>query len=128
MRKRLKADFVGDFADPDMWIEQALLGALDADTSEIIGEVEPGSLLELLAEIKGAHVHSLRLGREGEILGIVWGDEFSSPGNDRGLGVFTAEDNLVCDDREMLCEDLEQLLHRLVLFRRKDPGMEVGFA
>ena len=59
MREGLKAHIIGDFADPEMRIEQKRLRFFHANPAQIIGEGQARRFLEHLAEIKGAHVHRL---------------------------------------------------------------------
>jgi len=56
--KRLEAYFKGDLADAQVRVEQQVLGALDAQTGQIIGEVDTGDFAEHFAEIKAARVYS----------------------------------------------------------------------
>src|SRR5690242_21507896 len=54
MCQRLKTDLKSDFTDAQVGIQQKVLGLLDPDARQIIGEVDAGNLLEHLAEIKSA--------------------------------------------------------------------------
>ena len=52
MCQRLKPDGVSDLADPKIGIQEEVLCFLYADPAEVIGEGQPGCLLEHLAKVK----------------------------------------------------------------------------
>ena len=55
----LEADLEGNFTDPQISIEQEVLGFFNARAREIICKINPGELFEYFAEVKAACVHSL---------------------------------------------------------------------
>jgi hypothetical protein len=46
MGQGLESGFIGDFRHPQMRIEQEAFGPLDAESGQIIGEIDAGSLLK----------------------------------------------------------------------------------
>ena len=105
MSQRLEAHFIGDFADPQIRVEQEILGSFHAHTGDVIGEVEPGHLLEHLAEIEGADIDRLGYLTQRKFFGITFADVFLGAGDDRRFRVVVADGDLIADHGEVLGEE-----------------------
>src|ERR1039458_9841725 len=68
MGERLEADFVGDLTDPQIRVEQQVLGFFNPHPRNIIGKGDAGAFSEQLAEVKTAHARGLGDLAEGKIL------------------------------------------------------------
>jgi hypothetical protein len=75
MREGLKTDFVGDFADPQIGIQQKVSGFFNAHAGDVFREIDAGDLFELLAKIETAHVDRLGNLIQGKFLALVIIDE-----------------------------------------------------
>src|SRR4051812_1976495 len=116
MRQRLKTDFVSDFADAEVWVEQQILGFLNPHARNVIREVKPRRFLEEFAEIERARVDSLGDQPQRNLLSLVSVDELFCPGNYRQFGVRLLNKNLVAYHREVLSKNCQQPDNRAVLF------------
>src|SRR5215203_4053400 len=54
VRQGLEARLISDLADPVVQIEQKQFGLFNPHAGDIVGEMEPGDLLELLTEVERA--------------------------------------------------------------------------
>ena len=95
MRQRLETDLEGDFAHPQIRIQQEIFGFFDPHPRDIVREIDAGDLLEHLAKIEAAHVYRLGHLSEGKLLGLVFMDIIARAGNDGRLGVFLLDKDLV---------------------------------
>ena len=95
MSQGLETDFESDFADAQIRIEEKILGFFDANPGEIIGEINSGDLFKHFAEIKGAGIARFGHVAQAQVFGLVFLDEFFGARDDRGLGIFLLDDNLV---------------------------------
>ena len=126
VRERLEADFIGDFADAQVGVEEKVLGLLNADAGEVVGEVDAGRLLEHLAEVEGARVDRLGDHAQGEVLLVVLLDEVLGAGDHRRLGVGGADHDLVAHHAEVVGKDVEQVERGLVPLGWEHGRVEVG--
>ena len=97
-RGRLESDFIGDFTNPQVGIEQEVPGALDTNDREIIGEAQGGAILEQPAEIKGAGIDKPGDLSHAQFLGMVLPYEGFGPGDDRRLDIVALEQDPVAED------------------------------
>lgn len=125
MRERLETDFVSDFADAQVRIEQKIPGFFHANARNVLGEVQAGRFFEHFAKVEGAGVDRLGHLAQGKVFRLIFNNEFLRPLDHRRFGVFTVDNNLVADHRNMLGKDAEQFDHRLVLFGRQHLGSKI---
>ena len=95
VRDRLESDLKRRFTHPLLRIEQARLGGFHADACQVFRKGAAGRLLELFAEVEGAHVDGPCHLAQRQILGVVRGDVFTGARDVRRLGIFSMNRNLI---------------------------------
>ena len=93
--QRLKTDLISDLAHPQVRIQQEVFRLLDANTGQIVGEMESGGFLESLAEIKSAGVYGASDSSERKIFGMMRIDEISRAADRERLGVLLLNGDLI---------------------------------
>jgi len=128
MGERLEPYFKSDLADAQVRVEQQVLGPLNAQTRQVIGEVDAGYLAEHFAEIKAAGVYGFGDLGQGDVLGLVFLNEFLGFGDNGRLGIFLTDQELVTDDCEVLSKNCKEFGHVFVFAGRDGAGCKVGRA
>ncbi|MDB6058204.1 MAG: hypothetical protein JWO95_2048 [Verrucomicrobiales bacterium] len=125
VRQRLESDFIRDFADAQIWIEQQVLRLFDAHARDVVGEVQPGGLLEHLAKMERARVNRLGNLAEGQVFSLVFDDELFGARDRWRLGIVLLHQELIANQRDVLGENSQQLHNRIVLAWRNNLGVGV---
>ena len=115
LRERLEAHFKRDFTHPPVRIEQEMARLFDARARHVIDEVDPGHLLEFLAEIGRAHVHDLRHGGERQLIVGMIADVASRLRDGRRILLLALQSKDAAARGEMLGESIQQPDERRVL-------------
>src|SRR5438477_7949862 len=109
MCERLKSDFVGNFADPKVRVQQEVPGSLNAHPRKVFRKVYPGEFFEHLAEIKCAAVHRFGDLTKRQLLPVMLIDVFFGSLNHGRFGVVLPHDNLVAEQAEVFGKDCQKL-------------------
>src|SRR6185369_7807373 len=107
MRERLETNLEGDLTHAQIGIRQQRLGALDAETPHVFGEVQARVPLEEFANVKGACAGRLRHIREPDLLLEMLVDKCFGAHHGHRLGIGPPDGNRVALAREILGEAAE---------------------
>jgi hypothetical protein len=124
----LESNFEGDFADAQIRIQEQVLGILDANARQVIGEIDAGDFFKHFTKVKGAGFASPGHMAETEVLGLMLLDVFLGAGNDRGFGVFLLDKGLVAQHSEVLGKDRQEADGSLELARGHNGRIKVSAA
>lgn len=111
MGQRLETNFKGNFTDPQIGVQQQILGLLYPDPGKIVGKVDSRHLFEHLAEVEGASIDSFSNVPEPQVLSLVLLNVLLCPGDDGWFGMFMLHYNLVAQHRQVLRKYSKQLHH-----------------
>src|SRR5437660_74489 len=118
VRHGLKSACEGSFADSRVGIEQKRLRFLHSNSREVVDKIHPGCFLEHLAKVMPADISHLGDPPERQRLRLMVLDKSSRSHHICGLILFAPYDQLIRQDRKVLCKKTQKPQHRAVPGRR----------
>src|SRR5436190_24190487 len=111
VRHGLKSGCEGSFANSRVGIEQKRLRFLHSNSREVVDEIYPGRLLEHLAKVMPANIGRVSYPPERQRFRLMLLNKLPRSRDVHGLILFAPHNQLIRQDRKMLCKNTQQPQH-----------------